>query len=280
MAEATGADGGCFRRGAVLAALFAVLLAGCTTRPTDPEDYAAYRELNDPFEPANRAVFAFNMALDGIIVRPLAIGYRALVPDPVRSAARNFIDNLGTPLDMLNNLLQGEIDRAGHSMGRFLTNTILGLGGLIDIASDAGIPRYEEDFGQTLAVWGVAEGPYIVLPLIGPSNPRDGIGLAVDTVADPFTYWAAQNNYQELSVARTGVDLIDQRSQNIETIDQLRESSIDFYAAVRSFYRQYRKSAIRNGRASDDEYPPMADFDSMDMEDEEYQDGEDGDVPQ
>ena len=265
-----------------MAALFAVLLlAGCATRPTDPEDYAAYQELNDPFEPANRAIFAFNMALDDIILRPVAIGYRAVVPGPVRSAARNFIDNLGTPLDMLNNLLQGEIDRAGHSMGRFLTNTILGLGGLIDIASDAGIPRYDEDFGQTLAVWGVAEGPYIMLPLLGPSSPRDGIGLAVDSVADPFSSWATRNGYEELVYTRTGVDLIDRRSQNIETIDQLRESSIDFYAAVRSFYRQYRKSAISNGRANDDDLPPMVDFDSMDMEFEEYEEeDEDGDAGQ
>ncbi len=279
MAEATGADGGYFRRGAVLAALFAVLLlAGCATRPEDPEDYADYQERNDPFEPANRAVFAFNMALDDIIVRPLAIGYRAVVPGAVRSAARNFIDNLGTPLDMLNNLLQGEIDRAGHSMGRFLTNTILGLGGLIDIATDAGIPRYDEDFGQTLAVWGVAEGPYLVLPLIGPSNPRDGIGLAVDTVADPFTDWAVENGYEELVYARTGVDFIDRQSQNIATIDELREKSIDFYAAVRNVYRQYRRSAICNGRTSGDDCSPMVV--DMDMEYEEYEEDEEGDAAQ
>ena len=279
MAEATGAGGGYFRRGAVLAALFTVLLSGCATRPSDPEDLAAYQELNDPFEPANRAIFAFNMALDDIIVRPVAIGYRAVVPSPLRSAARNFIDNLGTPLDMLNNLLQGEIDRAGHSMGRFLTNTILGLGGLIDIASDAGIPRYDEDFGQTLAVWGVAEGPYLVLPLLGPSNARDGIGLAVDTVSDPFSNWAKRNGYEKLVYTRTGVDLIDRRSQNIETIDQLRESSIDFYTTVRSVYQQYRRSAICNGWTSGDDCSPMTDFDSVDMEDEEYED-EDGDAGQ
>ncbi len=276
MAEATGADGGYFRRGAVLAALFAVLLAGCATRPTDPEDYAAYQEENDPFEPANRAIFAFNMALDDIIVRPLAIGYRAVVPGAVRSAARNFIDNLGTPLDMLNNLLQGEIDRAGHSMGRFLTNTILGLGGLIDIASDAGIPTYNEDFGQTLAVWGVAEGPYLVLPLLGPSSPRDGIGLAVDSVADPFSNWATRNGYEELVYTRTGVDLIDRRSQNIETIDQMREESIDFYANVRSVYQQYRRSAICNGRTSGDDCSPVVDIYSYDEEEED----EDGDAGQ
>lgn len=257
---------------AIAALLCVVVLAGCATRPSDPEEFAAYQELNDPFEPANRAVLAFNMAMDDVLLRPVAIGYRAVVPSPIRTTARNFLDNLATPLDVLNNLLQGEVERAGHSLGRFMVNTIIGLGGLIDVASDAGVPVYHEDFGQTLAVWGVADGPYLMLPFLGPSNPRDGFGLAADSFADPFSNWAAANGHDELIYTRLAVDVVDRRSRNIETIDQLRESSIDFYAAVRSFYRQYRKSAILNGRPEEgagDDLPPMIDFDSMDMFEEE-----------
>ncbi len=261
------------RRGAVLTAvLLSVLLAGCATRPSDPEDLAAWEELNDPLEPMNRAIFGFNLTMDKFILRPVAIGYRKVVPGPIRTATRNFLDNLRAPIVLLNDILQGEGERAGETLGRFMTNTILGLGGLIDIASEAGIPKHNEDFGQTLAVWGAGTGPYLMLPFLGPSNPRDGIGLAVDSYADPFSTWAANNGHDEAVVARIVVDQIDRRAANIEILDQLQASSIDFYAAVRSFYRQYRKSEVSNGRAGDnseDGLPPMVDFDSMDMPDEE-----------
>ncbi len=270
-------------RGAILAAaLLSILLAGCATRPTDPDDLAAWEELNDPLEPLNRAVFGFNMTMDKFILRPVAIGYRAVIPRPIRTAARNFLDNLRAPVVLLNDILQGEGQRAGETWGRFMANTILGLGGLIDIASDVGIPKHNEDFGQTLAVWGAGPGPYLMLPFLGPSNPRDGIGLAVDSYADPFSTWAAANGHDEALVARIVVDQIDRRAANIETLDQMQASSIDFYAAVRSFYRQYRKSEISNGRATEDGLPPMVDFDSMDMDmDEEEADGtgEESSVP-
>ena len=261
------------RRGAVLAAaLLSILLAGCATRPTDPEDLAAYEERNDPLEPMNRAIFGFNMTMDRFIMRPVAIGYRAVIPRPIRSAARNFIDNLKTPIVLANDILQGEGVRARETFGRFMVNTILGLGGLIDIAADVGIQKHSEDFGQTMAVWGVGSGPYLVLPFLGPSNPRDGIGLAVDSYADPVSTWLADNGYDEALVARIVVDQIDRRAANIETMDDLQASSIDFYAAVRSFYRQYRCSEISNGRAmenGEDCLPPMLDFDMTEEEEEE-----------
>ena len=261
------------RRGAVLVAvLSAILLGGCATRPTDPEDLVRYEELNDPLEPMNRAIFGFNMTMDKFILRPVAIGYRKVIPSPIRTATRNFLDNLRAPIVLLNEILQWEGQRAGETFGRFMANTIGGVGGLIDIASGIGIPKHNEDFGQTLAVWGVGSGPYLMLPFLGPSNPRDGIGLAVDSYVDPVSTWAANHGHDKYLVARYVVDTIDRRAANIETMDQLQASSIDFYAAVRSFYRQYRKSEISNGRAaeeSEDGLPPMVDFDSMDMPDED-----------
>ncbi len=261
------------RRGALLAAaLLSIVLTGCATRPTDPEDLARYEELNDPLEPMNRAIFEFNMTMDKFVLRPVAIGYRKVIPRPIRITVRNFLDNLRAPIVLLNDILQGEGERAGETFGRFMANTIGGLGGLIDIASGLGIPKHDEDFGQTLAVWGAGSGPYLILPFLGPSNPRDGIGLAVDAYADPIATWAANHGYDKVLVTRYVVDQVDRRAANIETLDQLQASSIDFYAAVRSFYRQYRKSEISNGRMAEqgeDGLPPMVDFDSMDMPDEE-----------
>lgn len=147
------------RLGIVVAVITALLLGGCTTRPTDPEDLDYYLETNDPLEPINRAIFQFNEVADKIVLRPAAVGYRTVVPRGVRIGIRNFLDHLRSPLTILNAVLQGEGVQARDTFGRFLTNTILGLGGLVDVASDAGIPQHYEDFGQTLAVWGVEPGP-------------------------------------------------------------------------------------------------------------------------
>lgn len=253
---------------AVLAGLALVLaLGGCATRPTDPADLAHHRQVNDPLEPMNRAVFQFNEAADKVMLRPLAIGYRTVIPRGVRIAIRNFLTNLEAPVVLLNDLLQGEGLRARDTLGRFLTNTILGVGGLIDIASDAGIPYHDEDFGQTLAVWGVGPGPYLVLPLYGPSGLRDGFGDAVDAVGDPVGIHIRDEYGWEGSAVRYMVDTIDWRATNLELIDDLRRSSIDFYAATRSAYRQQRHNEIRNGRVDlrDPEVlPPMIEFDAMD----------------
>lgn len=257
----------------LLAALVAAtMLGGCATRPIEPDELAAYRERNDPFEPLNRAVFQFNEVVDRAVLRPVAIGYRAVLPQGVRNGIRNFIDNLNAPVVLFNCVLQGEWQRAGDTTGRFMTNTILGLGGLIDVASEAGIPKHREDFGQTLAVWGVESGPYLVLPLFGSSSFRDGVGLGVDTAMDPFTTYGEDWLYGEYEEEgpywRIGLDTVDWRARNLEAIDDLRRSSIDFYAAVRSAYRQRRTAEIANGRPMRagglESMPPMVDFDTMD----------------
>lgn len=257
------------RSGLLAAVVAAMLLGGCATRPTDPDDLAYYQETGDPLEPLNRAVFQFNEAADKVFLRPAAIGYRTVVPKGVRVGIRNFLDHIQSPLTIMNALLQGEGERARDTFGRFLTNTILGLGGLIDVASDAGIPKYHEDFGQTLAVWGVEPGPYLVLPLIGPSNFRDGIGYGVDTIVDPAGRYIRDEYGWEGSAVRGTVNAIDWRANNLEAIDELRKSSLDFYATVRSAYRQRRQHEIRNGRQTEDDSAgatEMIDFDSMDTD--------------
>lgn len=263
------------------AMVLALTAGGCATRPTDPAELAHYKQLNDPLEPMNRAIFQFNEAADKVALRPLAIGYRTVIPRGVRSAIRNFLDNLEAPVVLLNDVLQGEGLRARDTFGRFLTNTILGVGGLIDIAGDAGIPYHDEDFGQTLAVWGVGPGPYLVLPFYGPSGLRDGFGDVIDATVDPVGIYIRNEYGWEGSAVRYTVDTVDWRATNLELIDDLRRSSIDFYAATRSAYRQQRNNEIRNGRSNlqePDALPPMIEFDAMDNMGErgadEQQDGQ------
>lgn len=251
----------------LVALVLALALGACATKPTDPEELAHYEAINDPLEPMNRAVFAFNDAADRTVLRPLAVGYRTAVPRGVRTSIRNFLNNLETPVILLNDLLQGEGARARDTIGRFMTNTILGLGGLIDIASTADIPYHDEDFGQTLAVWGVEPGPYLVLPLFGPSGVRDAFGDGIDTLADPVGYALRDEYGLEASATRYLVDTVDWRAANLQIIDDLRRSSIDFYAATRSAYRQQRRSEIRNGRPEPGDFgagSQMIEFDAMD----------------
>lgn len=245
------------------AAALALALAGCASGSGSGGAGAdAAYEANDPLEVPNRFVFAVNEAADILAIRPAAEVYRNAVPDPVRNAVQNVLRNLVAPLVITNNLLQGDGRGAQEATGRFMTNTILGLGGVLDVATEAGIPPYTlEDFGQTLAVWGVGEGPYLVLPLIGPSNLRDTSGLVVDTLADPVRIWAYGTDAKDLLYARTGVSATDRRSGLLSEIDDLRRNSVDFYATARSLYRQQRAADIRDGKGATDkpEFPEFED---------------------
>ena len=232
-------------------ALVAFVAAGCATMPSDPEARAAYLEAGDPLEPLNRAIFSFNLTLDKAILRPLAAVYNTALPDPFRDGVRNFLNNLRTPIILANDVLQGEIGRAGDTVGRFLLNSSLGIGGLFDIASEFGFEFHNEDFGQTLAVWGIGEGPYLMLPIFGPSNPRDAVGLAGEYFADPVVYWTNNTDREWILYTRTGIDAVDRRSRNVKTLEELERTSLDFYAAVRSLYRQRRMDEIRNGESGD-----------------------------
>ena len=210
------------------------------------EDPLALEEDYDPFETVNRFVFAFNEALDFFIIRPLAELYGFLLPEVVRDSVRNVVRNLLEPVNFLNHLWQGKDDDAADIAARFLINSTIGLGGLIDVAGYWGIPYRTEDFGQTLGFYGAEPGPYIVLPLLGPSSLRDTIGRGVDALIDPWGYVVPLVGIDPLhfSAARLTAYGIDLRQRNLETIDELRRDSVDFYARVRSLYLQRRRAEI------------------------------------
>ena len=244
-------------RTALLAGLLMVILSGCATRPpaSDPEALQEYIEANDPIEPFNRAVFSFNQGVERVVFRPLVAGYRVL-PIPVRRSITGILGNLNSPTVFANDVLQGEFGRAGTTLGRMIINTTVGLGGIFDVAKAWGLEGHREDFGQTLAVWGLNDGPYLVLPFLGPSNPRDGIGFGIDTLfVDPIAWYGYADNPNWHTLARTGVTLVDRFDLVQDNIDELEKSSIDFYATLRESYRQNRAKEIRNGRPA-----PLPDF--------------------
>jgi len=208
----------------------------------------------DPLEATNRVIFDVTLAIDRNVTRPGAIGYRDAIPQGARVAVRNFLDNLSSPAVLANDILQGEPDRAGTTFARAVVNTTVGVGGLFEVAEDWGLPKHREDFGQTLAVWGVGEGPYLMVPLLGPSNARDLVGFGVDFLMHPFNH-VRWGNKRYILWARFGIDMIDLRSRTIVQVDDIERTSADFYAATRSLYRQNRTDAINNGAVEVEELP-------------------------
>ncbi|MDD3444969.1 MAG: VacJ family lipoprotein [Zavarzinia sp.] len=228
--------------------LLAGVVSGCATKPpaSDTEAVVEFERRNDPIEPLNRYVFEVNRFFDFMLLKPVAVVYRSITPDRVQNGVRNFLNNLRSPIILANDLLQGDLGRARITTARFITNTIVGVGGIYDFASHIGYPRHDEDFGQTLATWGVSEGPYLVLPLLGPRPPRDLIGLAVDQAFDPLTYVLPANDAEEVGYGLLAADVIDSRARGIEALDEIEASSIDLYATIRNLYRQRRAAAIEN----------------------------------
>ncbi len=202
-------------------------------------------EIFDPFEPINRAIFGFNNVADKVVLEPIAKGYRKL-PSPIQSGISNFLGNLRMPLVIVNQLLQGQGGNAVESSGRFVVNSTVGLLGIMDVADKMGLEEKEEDFGQTLATWGVGDGFYIVLPLFGPSNLRDTTGMILTYATDPINAYAVREGESWIVPFRTATNAIDQRSRIIDEVNALRDNSLDYYAAVRSSYYQNRKAAIDN----------------------------------
>ena len=228
------------------ALIVAIALAGCAATKTgaDPTD-----DIYDPLEPVNRVFFDFNMFLDRTILRPVTRFYVNVVPEAFRVSIHNLLDVLNTPIVMMNELLQGDIDRFAHTAGRATVNIAAGFG-LLDVAGEKA-PALDEDFGQTLGVWGAPGGPYLVIPLIGPSNVRDAIGKGVDSVADPVPYaisnYAGTRTSYFFSGARLGASILDKRSRILGELEELEKTSLDFYATIRSLYLQKRRDEIRNG---------------------------------
>ena len=224
---------------------------------TDSEDFETTTiedEIYDPFEPVNRAIFSFNNVADRIVLEPIAKGYKKL-PSPLQSGINNFLSNLRAPLVVVNQLLQGQGQNAFQSSGRFIVNSTVGIFGLFDVAEKMGLEEKEEDYGQTLATWGVGDGFYLVLPLFGPSNLRDTSGMVLTMLTDPINAYAVSEGEAWLVPMRTAANAVDQRSQIIDEVNALRDNSVDYYAAVRSSYYQNRKAAINN--VDDSELTPL-----------------------
>jgi phospholipid-binding lipoprotein MlaA len=235
------------------AVLLAASFAGCATPPpaSDPDALADFRQLNDPLEPANRVGYAINNGLDTVILRPLAVAYRYAVPLTIRTHTHNVLSNLNNPVVLANDMLQGKPRRAGDTLMRGLINTTIGVGGIFDVASDWGYPSHDTDFGVTLALWGLPEGPFLFLPVLGPSNPRDASGFGFDVALDPLTWVGKGTAVNALNWGRYGISAIDERTLLLNEIDKIKAGALDPYATFRSLYRQHRGSQIEDTRDDD-----------------------------
>ena len=232
-----------------LLGFLAVFLAGCAS----PGDMEA-RENNDPFEPFNRAVSTFNDRVDENFALPIARAYANILPEGVRNSIHGFIYNTELPITFANDILQFAPVRASQTLARFAVNSTIGLGGLFDPATKFRIPDHQEDFGQTLGFYGIGEGPYLVLPFLGPAPPRDIAGRVADIFFDPLTY-SGLREAGWWGAGREATDLIDTRSRNIDSLASLRTGSLDFYATIRSIYRQYRNAEIQNSMGTAEDLP-------------------------
>lgn len=232
----------------ILALAAGLFVSGCaSTNGTSTAD-------NDPYEQTNRDIFAFNMEMDKAVALPVAKFYVRTVPEPARDGVHNFITNLNEPVVFANDVLQGDGHWAIQSLGRFTINSTIGIGGLVDAAAKMGIPNHDNDFGITLGRWGVGEGPFLMLPLIGPAPPRDLTGKIVDIFLDPLTYVSFRSKiYYDMGLGLLSV--IDLRAQNIDTLASIERTSVDYYATTRNLYLQYRKAAVNRGKPDVENLP-------------------------
>lgn len=203
-------------------------------------------ETNDPYESTNRAIFGFNQNVDRTVLVPVANAYRAVIPSTFRDMIHDFIQNLNSPIIFANDLLQAQPNLAGQTFGRALINTTIGFGGFFDVAAKLGVPFHTNDLGITLATWGMAPGPFLMLPVLGPSNPRDLFGDVADSFGDPGNIVASDHHRIWASITRSVVSGIDERSRNIESLAEIERTSLDYYATIRSLARQRRAAQIRH----------------------------------
>lgn len=219
-----------------------VLVSGCSSVPKE------YRDPRDPWQGYNRAMFKFNTDLDNAFIKPAAKGYRYITPEPVDRGVTNFFNNIADVTSLVNNALQFKLSRAGTDVGRVVVNSTVGLGGFFDVASNIGLPSYKEDFGQTLGYWGFSDGPYFVMPIIGPSSVRDTVGFAGDIAVDPFFSISKDEIYWGFITLR----IVDRRADLLEVGEILDGAAIDPYAFVRDAYLQRRRSQVYDGNPPDD----------------------------
>jgi phospholipid-binding lipoprotein MlaA len=218
---------------------------GYTSETYEVSSYYQSVDLYDPYEKFNRKVFSFNKALDKAIARPITKVYQKVIPKWGRERVGSFFRNLATPITFINDILQGNKNNSAFiSFWRFTLNSTIGIGGLFDIAEVAGLKHNKEDFGQTLGMYGAKPGPYLMLPILGPSTVRDFAGTVVDTAADPFNYILPR----DYLYAKTGGNLIHTRSEKDELIEDIERTSLDPYATIRSLYLQSRANSINNNK--------------------------------
>lgn len=239
-------------------AIIGILLvtSACATRPPahDLEAVAEYERINDPFEPYNRVMFQANLIGDKLILRPVIKTYINVMPEPVRDGVSNIVSNLLEPWTMINQGLQGKPDGASESLARFVINSTIGILGIFDVASGMGLEKEKEDFGQTLAVWGIEEGPYVMLPFFGPSNVRDTAGLTAEFFADPMGIAIDKINLGEDfflgidggSYIHFAIEAFDKRVRYDDAFDEMYEAN-DPYVLARSAYRQLRTFEVSDG---------------------------------
>jgi phospholipid-binding lipoprotein MlaA len=234
----------------LVAGVLACGLPGCATQPpaSDPDAVADYQETNDPLEPTNRVFYAVNNGIDSAVLRPVAQAYVNVVPRTVRTGIHNVLANLSSPVVLANDILQTKSARAGDTLMRVLINTTVGVAGLFDFATGWGYPSHDTDFGITLGLWGVPEGPFLFLPILGPSDPRDATGFGVDIAMDPLTWVGKGAVVTALGYTRYGLSAIDQRAALLDQVDSIKKTALDPYATFRSLYRQYRASELQDTR--------------------------------
>lgn len=253
------------RRPSWAGVLLSLLITGCAT--TGETDFADPR---DPLEPFNRAMYNFNDGLDRAVFKPVAKGYQWLVPDPLDRGITNFFANLGEVDSVINNALQFKLQRAATGIGRLAINSTVGLLGFIDVASNMNLPRYREDFGQTFGVWGISPGPYLVLPLLGPSSGRDAFGLALDWYVEPVR-WLTDSRTVRFSLL--GLWFIDRRADLLGASRILEQAALDPYEFTRDAYLQKRLNDVYDGD------PPLDDYEENldeEFDQEEVPEGEIG----
>lgn len=227
-----------------LSMIVLLVLGGCAAAGHRP--VAGEEDFNDPLESTNRAIFGFNQEVDRTVLVPAANAYRAVFPEPARDSIHDFLENLRAPIIFVNDVLQANPKLAGDTAARFALNTTIGIAGFVDIAARWGIPYHYQDFGITFGVWGIPEGPYLVIPVLGPSDPRDLTGIIVEGFADPWDILAGNAHYLWAPLIRHAIAGIDERSRYIETLADIQRTSLDYYATIRSLYRQRRNALIRH----------------------------------
>lgn len=228
-------------------------LSGCATQPPKSEtaNYEAYKQLNDPLEPTNRVFFKVNNTLDTYLMKPIAQGYVAVTNQTIRNHVGNFTSNIGEPARMLNFMASGNPRDAGTSLVRFILNSTIGIGGIFDPAAALGYRETDTDFGLTLESWGVPPGPYLYLPIFGPSGVRDAANLPVEWFATPMEAAPESGALDSFGYAETGIKVVNTRAEYLPIIDQINATALDPYATFRSLYRQSRASEFEQIKQND-----------------------------